>query len=640
MRYAAAVAAAAVVTGVLAPAAVPSLGATAHAARTDLPATLDTRALQTSTVQVPVPAGVDPRWVTGALTVADGARGTVLLLVDGRVVRSAAARPWQRVALPVGRDDVGPDGTVSLGVRFRPEGERTGCRPLEPYDVRLTNLALLHQGTERVDLDPARFLPAAASRVDVVVPREASDDVLSAGLAAVAALAARYPAGVPVGLTTADVVLPRTGAGQRVLRISPGPTTAEPTAEVRFGLPSLTVTGSGDELRSAVLDLIGEDAADAEDTATGTRPEAEPGSTVTRTLAELGARAADAELSGYGRTASLLRIRQDAFGGPVDRLDLSLAGAHTSVPTGSQARLDTYLDDRLVDSRTLGDGGTFAVETSVPGSRLASTAELELVLTAVPEDGCTAGTLLPLEVQLDRDDSALSAEVAGGPDAGLEAFPQVLAGRLPVALRGGEAARTAAAADAAQVVASLQRAAAYPLEVGLVSPEALLADGPGLLVGATWADTVAAGARLRPDTDGPRGAALQAAGDDEAPLLVLGTLGARSGVLRTWVAEQTARDGWDGLTGDALVSDGGAARPLVALDPRAVPGEAAQDVPDLAPDGEGRSYVGWFAAGIVVLLLLLGLQLAATLRRRAARAPGTAAPRGSATSVSGSAPRP
>lgn len=620
-RYAAAPAAAVLATLLVAPAG--SLVPAASAARATLPGTLDTRAQQTATISVPVPAGVDPRWVTGALTVGDESAGTVLLLVDGEVRREVPARPWQRVAVPVGRADVRPDGTLRLGLRFRPAGQSTGCRPVEEHDVRLANLTLLHRGSEDVDLSAAGFLPDAASRVDVVVPRNATDDVLDAGLATVAALAARYPADVPVGLTTADVVLPRAGAGQRVVRLSPGEPGAgvETSAAVRFGLPNLSVTGSGEELRRAAVDLVGAPApAPAGADSSDERPEA--GETVTRSLADLGATAADAELSGYGRSASVLRIPQDALGGPVDRLDVVLRGASTSVAPGTQARLDTYLDDRLVDSHPLAEGGAFTVETTVPGSRLRPTTELTLALTAVPPDGsCTAGTLLPLQVQLDREASSMTATIDDGEvdptrGDGFADLPQALRGELPVALRGEGPARTAAAADAALVVASLQRAAAGPLDVRLVAPDDLLADGPGLLVGATWADTVAVDVGLRPDPAGPPGAALQVGAVDGRPVLVLGTLGERSARMRTWVAEEVTRRGWDRLPGGALVSAGGAARPLADLDPATVPGEVAEPVADLVPTEEERSYVGWFVGGIGVLLALLGAQLAAAVRRR------------------------
>ncbi|MDN4160172.1 cellulose biosynthesis cyclic di-GMP-binding regulatory protein BcsB [Nocardioides abyssi] len=627
---------AAVLMGLAVPLAGPLVGPLAEpaaAARTTLPGGLDTTSLQTATVSVPVPAGVDPRWVTGALTVGEGSRGTVNLLVDGRVVRSVPARPWQRVALPVGRDDVRPDGTISLGVRFRPEGDRSGCRPVEEHEVRLTNLALLHQGAEAVDLDPAGFLPAAASRVDVVVPRNASDDVLDAALAAVGALAARYRAGVPVALTTADVVLPRTGAGQRVVRIGPGEAGSAPTttAAVRFGLPNLSITGSGDDLRRAVLDVL----APAGDTTP--RPAADSGAgapaPVTRTLRELGATGRDTVLSGYGRSASVLEVPQDAFGGPVDRLDLQLTGTTTDVPAGTQARLDTYLDGRLVDSATLDEGGDLAVTTTVPGSRLAASTRLELVLTAVPEGGCASGTLLPLSVELDPDASVLTAELDARADGrGFTELPQALAGRLPVGLRGEGPDRTLAAADAALVVAGLQRAAAYPLEVGVVDPDELLADGHGLLVGAGAEDLDAADARLRPDPEGAPGAALQTARGPGRPLLVLGTLGPGSGRLRTWAADQVVRDGWQALTGDVLVSSGGAARPLAGLDPATVPGTSADATPSATADKdpEQRSYTAVAVAGAGLLVLVVGARSLLVLRRR----------RSAGTGVSGPAPRP
>lgn len=586
----------------------------ASAARADLVGNLDTRAQQTSTVLVPVPDGVRPRWVTGALTVGDDTSGTVLLLVDGAVAASVPAKPSQRVAVPVRRSDVRPDGTVELGVRFRPEGDRSGCRPAQPYDVRLADLTLLHQGAEAVDLDPAGFLPDAASRVDVVVPRAAPDDVLAAGLATVAALAARYPADVPVGLTTADVVLPRTGAGQRVLRISPGdgaPTTA---TAVRHGLPTATVTGSGEELRGAAVGLVRVEAPPA-------RPAAGAGGTARRTLTDLGATGADTTLTGYGRSVSALELRQDAFGGSVDRLDVDLTGTTSAAPAGTGARLDTYLDGRLLDSRPLAEGGPFRVAATIPGSRLGAGSELQVVLTAVPEDGCTAGDLPPLEVRIDPEASVLTGRLDPEPESGFAQFPQVLAGVLPVALRGDGPDRTAAATGAALLVASLQRAASHPLEVELVEPADLLdGDRSGLLVGATAEDSAAAGTALLPDPDGAPGAALQAGDPDGLPLLVLGDLGPDSAGLALRLAEQADRDGWETLTGDALVSDGGAGRPVADLDPSALPGVAAAPGADGTDAGDQRSWARWLlgAAAALVLLLfgLLATRLAPVLRRR------------------------
>ena len=305
-------------------------------------------------------------------------------------------------------------------------------------------------------------------------------------------------------------------------------------------------------------------------------------------------------------------IRQDTFGTPLSALDLHLVGTHSAVPEdGPETRLDAYLNGALVDSVTLGEEPELELDLHVEGASLAAENGLELVLRSA--GGCDA---MPAEVSIDGAASTVQATAGSSGARGLQRFPQVLGGDLPVAVGSEAGLESAAVVDAAALVVALQRAAARPIDVRLV-PVADLLDGgrAGLLVAAGGAETRRLGAslqleqvrvladgaeRLEVDSDQPY-AALQAVTDGGREVLVLGGWSppdeaGRSLELTARTARWVAARGWGAVGADYVVTDAAGEVSLVRSE-TVVPQDGVVE--------ERGDAAWWLVGGVGALLVAL-----------------------------------
>ncbi len=599
-------------------------------ARADLmsvPGTMSTAAQNTSSFALHVPPGVEVRAITGVLTMPEVVTGGVVSFsVNGAVRKQVPSALYQKVRIPVDPADVIADGTIALNIAT--------ASPLAPgascYTVggvaSMRKIALDYRGAEVAPTSLADFFPASSSGITVVIPSDADDDMITAGLTAVAALASRYDDDTPVDLALSAPDAATATASQRVVALVAGRAGEVTTAvSTTSGIPMLTFTGAGDDLvnaaRTLSTDTLGLSGSDAENPSLETKPRS---TAKTRTLDDLGVE--ELTLSGYGSVTEELELRQDSFGVPVSSMRLHLEGSHTAFSDASGARLDLRANGSLIGSTVLGDEATFTVEGRVPAGSLRSVNDIDLSLTAVAPDGsaCTPPSIPPAEVDLDTSESTVVVEHGTGEAKGFQLFPQIYEGTLPVALRAAEGRRASAAINAAALVAELQRAAGSPLEVQLMEPDAFLADDrSGLIVGALAADSEALDAPLklsetrlldRDDstqevTSQEPYAALESIDRNNRLVLMLGSWApgnkAAPGELARKVVDAVVNTGWDALDGDLVIAD--AARPaFVAASRSLAPHQQAE---------EEKSYAKWFAVVIGILLLLLALQVVIAIRR-------------------------
>ncbi len=611
--------------------------APAHAAApageafSDLPGAVDTDAGRFSAIDLAVPQGVTPRAVVGLLTIDSPAQGASLrLTVNGRQALTVPALDRQLVRVPLSAADVRADHTIALGVRYSLVARTARCSPPVTSHASLHDLRLAYSGRERPPTSVAGFFGPEVSRIIVVVPRAANDDQLGAALSAVGTLSGRYDLPTTLELVAAGSPLPNVSAGLRVVRIVAGPEKAVVSVSSPGGVPTLTLEGTGPGLPAAARALGSDELAMATSASTTSLSQTAPGRAADGgpvSLLDLGA--PRVVLSGYGRSSAFIGIKQDRFGGPISSLHLHLRGTHTAVPTGSQAQLDTYVNDFLVDSRSLGREPLIDLDVTVPSSLLHADNGLQLVLTAV--SSCTAGAdRLPMEVDLDGGTSTIDAERGRGDLNALQLFPQVLGGDLPVALRPSGPDRVPAASLAASLITSLQRAAAAPLDIRLVDVTELVSGHhSGLLVGADYSDTVSLHAPLRiaamrllqdlgtqtetqVEVQEPF-AVLQAAGQGDQHLILLGSWTPGSGypsyvTLLNRLVQHTVSAGWAAASDDLVLATPG--RPVFSLDLKYI-------VPQKSAVDEQRSFGLWFGVGAAVLLVaLLGPVLLNSRRRR------------------------
>ncbi|GAB3255105.1 cellulose biosynthesis cyclic di-GMP-binding regulatory protein BcsB [Nocardioides dilutus] len=611
----------------------------ASAEEAPVPGTMSTAAVNTTRFDIPVPRGVVPSAITGVLTMPEVVNnGAVTFRVNGRIARTVPSTLYAKVRIPVTAADVIADGTI--GLTMASQGPAVGgvCRPAAG-EASLRKIALTYRGKERLPTSLANFFPPSSNRIDVLIAADADDDLLEAGVAAVAALSSRYPDGTEIALGALADAPTTAVASQRVVVLSagrPGEVTTDIAAAPRSGVPVLTITANGDDLPAAAKALAVTEGGDtlqlANDPAaegiSGELGKREPD--LERSLADVGA--GEVRLSGYGVTAQAVKIPQDAFSSPVSGLEVHLQGAHTAVADADRARLDVRMNGELVGSKTLDDTGALEMDFSVPAGKLRSVNELQLVLSAVTVDGlpCAAPGSPPIEVDLDTQGSTLTA-TAGTADTGaFQLWPQVLQGSLPVAVRNEGAQRFGAVQELARVVGTLQRAASFPLDVQLVPANAFIADDrSGIIIGASAADATSLEAPLKLSsirlldqadssfevTSQEPYAVLEAIGpSDGADRQVLMLGGWAPGnqpaprALTTKLVSFLVSSGWPALDGDLLLTDDSA--PPFTVDSTTL----AQEQP-AAAEAEERSYAKWFVAGVALLLMLLAFQVLISIRR-------------------------
>ena len=95
------------------------------------------------------------------------------------------------------------------------------CRPAAG-EASLRKIALTYRGQERAPTTLADFFPASSSRIDVLIAADADDNLLEAGIAAVAALNSRYPEGTEIELGALADAPTEAVASQRVVVLTAG----------------------------------------------------------------------------------------------------------------------------------------------------------------------------------------------------------------------------------------------------------------------------------------------------------------------------------------------------------------------------------------------------------------------------------
>jgi hypothetical protein len=601
---------------------------------------MSTTAVNTTRFDIPVPQGVVPRAITAVMTMPEVVDdGEVVFRVNGRVAETVDSTLYTQVRIPVTRADVIANGTIGLTMSALGPPIDDVCRPVAG-EAALRKITLDYTGRERAPTSLANFFPPASSRIYVLIAADADDDLLEAGIAAVAALRSRYPDTTEIELGTLEDGPEQAIASQRVVVLSagrPGEVTTDVSTAPGSGVPTLTIAAVGEDLGAAARALAlttGGDSLQLADDPEAEGISGELGSRqpdLERSLDDLGA--GEVVLSGYGVTSQVVDIPQDTFSSTISEIAVHLQGAHSAVTDPDRARIDVRMNGELVGSKTLDDTGVLDLDFTVPAGKLRSVNELQLVLSAVTPDGlpCAAPGAPPIEVDLDTAGSTLTA-TAGTPETGgFQLWPQLLQGSLPVAVRTEGPQRFAAVQELARVVGSLQQAAAFPLDVQLVPADAFIADDrSGIIVGATTADATSLEAPLRLSSIrllDQADSSFQVTSQE--PYAVLEAIGPTSSVdrhvlmlggwspngdsapraLTTKLVKFLVTEGWPALTGDLLLTDE-SAEPFT-VDSATLKQEAAAETD---PDEE-RSYATWFVAGIALLLLLLAFQVVVSIRR-------------------------
>lgn len=587
---------------------------------------------------IPVAEGLQPARVTGTVAVTgQTVQGTIRITVQGRTLLEAPASQALTLDAPVTAADLTGHELI-LGLDYIPAVQNV-CTAAQSA-ATLSRVSVATQGSETAPATVAEFLAPSVPAILIPVPADPPSDVSAAILAASAAMAHRYPDADLKLVPQPDIAVQAAAlpAGSRIISIGAGPDTGSDPVSTSLatlaGRPALTLTGNGEELRSAAQALASTQSALADGgTVTGMTSAVPAAAGPEQSLSDLGAQTV--RLAGYGTQERYLGVNQSQFGGPISAVTLHLSGTHTAVPSGGQAALSVYWNDYLLSSHTL-DGDGFDITADVPAGQIQSRNGLRLRLTALPAGSDCSGPagLLPMELTVDTTGSRLTAERGHSIKPGFARFPQVLGSTLPIAFDGGATAQDNTI-NAATLAFSLQRDSDALLDVRLTDTASLLdSSDSGLLVGATAATAEKAGAPLRlagfrtvaardiefgVGTSAPYGV-LEGFEQNGRNLLLLGgwapdetTGGATSGKLQGSLAShiQQQPGGWSALSRNLLVTQ--STGDPVLLESNAITPQA--EVTDAY-----RPLALWIAAAAAALGLALTARI--LLRRRHRRQAG------------------
>ena len=156
-------AAAALAAGTLCAALVPGA---AVADEATVPGELSSTAVNTTQIDVPVPAGVAPAAITGVLTMPEVVDdGVVTFRVNGRVARTVDSTLYAKVRVPVTAADVIADGTIGLTISSQGPAVQDLCRPAAGA-ATFRKIAIEYAGQEQQPTTLANFFPPSTAGID------------------------------------------------------------------------------------------------------------------------------------------------------------------------------------------------------------------------------------------------------------------------------------------------------------------------------------------------------------------------------------------------------------------------------------------------------------------------------------------
>lgn len=453
-----------------------------------------------ASTDIAIPAGLTPVRVSGKVTAAADSPGTVDIYVGGRIVAKLPALRGGSFSAAISAADV-TDGRLRVEIRNRLATGEGRCVSDSTSVETLSGLAVTVQGTATPPSSIGTFFSPAVGAALVVIPAQPSPQLSAAGLAAVGAVASRYPSSTSVRLTAgtpapAELSTLAAGPDPRVIVIGDGPNPVSTKLSSLRGIPALSLTGSGDELAAAARALASPALGLAgAQSATGLAESGRAEDPLRQTLADLGA--GEPTLTGIGRISYTVGVSQSRFGGPVSDYEVALTGTHTPVPPSGQVTASVLWNERLVSSVLLGNDDRFSATVKIPSDLVRRDNALTLRMDVTPPGGRCDVAVQPVQLDLLGGSSTVTATRGQSLPPGFDRFPQVLGGALPVAL-GSSGAAAVNVVYAADILAALQRLTPRQLAIRLVDAAAFISShDPGLIVGAAPDQASALDAPLR-----------------------------------------------------------------------------------------------------------------------------------------------
>lgn len=586
------------------------------------------------TITLPVQPGLTPRELIATVWAPVDVRSATLTVTqEDRVI--------SRVELP--RDGTAPVNIPLAGAVVYDNAVTitlsTYLLPLEGYcldttnPLRLTDVALGFDGTERPPETVADFLPPILRKLTVFVPGNPSQAESDTAVKLADAVVAHY------GQQYTDVELEALPAGSTVPAAPALPlerqlvVKEDPRSELLLqsspGVPSLLITGTPGELGNQAR-LLSSDLSElalSSGAAVGPLQSSPvlPGDTTA--LRDIGQRSVSS-LSLSPRVT--LGIDQTRFGRPVHDVRVNLKGSYTPLPTTIGGQLVAIVGDEIVDRWNVDDGGLIDRWVDIPDDLLRRYTSLTVAVDITGNTG-RCGEFQPLTLSID-DGSPVQTKRARPPvPAGFQSMPQSLMPNVRIGIGADAFADTA---RAIKLVTGLQRVSAMPFNTTVTSAEeALASNDPAIIISADgWSHPdlrlPVTGGGDQVDTiegfdddgnettltlqPGFRFGSLQTIVEDDRALLVATSTGAPQLLdgLLDWLNADIRR--WTRLDGIAILAPPERAPVIVAP-----PSNQQQQAEATAP-AKGPGATWWYVGGGVAaaLALVLAFMMWQSRRRR------------------------
>ncbi len=568
-----------------------------------------------ATARLELPEQALPAELTGRITSNFDSPGTIKVIIAGRTAAQVDLRTGGPIRVPLTEADL-TNGAVALTLAVKLV-ENADCSTGDKSTATLKDGLITYTHPNAPPNTIGTFLSAGLRSYTVVIPAQATDAEVQAGLDAVAALTDRYPSPTMVRLLAATTPPPHDYLN-RVVSIStmPGATT---TALTVTPDGRLIISGPPNGLAGGAVALADPNMA-ALQSRRATQVVASSEIQVLTgpvSLARLGNAAVS--LSGVGRLSTILALNQPTFGRQIESFDIDLKGTLTPLAEGGQGRVDLLWNGSLLTSIPM-TSSTLKIDSklAIPAAQVQRENGLTVELSYVPPSGRCFPTELPARIDIDVKGSRVTANPGYALPPGFNRFPQEMSGTVRVALQ-ADGPRTAQINQAGHLLAALQSSSSQQLVAQLGSPTTLQSNrGAGLLVGGDGQTATSMGAPVAGNDStkiGPAGQRLTAVSDSYGALQAFETgelnvillsgnaiapeqqavADERAGKLAVYADAAPLR--WSKLQGQSVVL-GASGKPLPIV------------LPEAAPPPEWNAnplVVAGIALGVLVLILVIWL---------------------------------
>lgn len=440
---------------------------------------------------IPVPRGLRPAALTADVELPVNLfMGSITVLQDDRTISRVDLPAVDRapVSLPLDGAEI-RDNALTIQVRTNLVPPQGYCAFDDTDPLQLVNTAVAYTGVEQVPGAIADFLPPALQRVTLFVPAQPTMTESDAAVRMAAAVVAHYggqPVRVDVVRLDGDEPLGQGQPFERQIVIRESGTPAMKLLG-NDGVPSLEITGSGDDLTNQTRLITSDDVARVA-LSSGAVPgplEAKPvlpaNSSTLRDLGQSGASA-----TSLTRPRVNINVDQTRIGRPARQVRVNLKGSYTPLPQQLNGQVVVMANDEPIDRWAVEPGGVIDRWVDIPDRLLTRNTNLSVMINATGTTG-QCGESLPLTLTIDGD-TTVTSEPADPPiPPGFQSIPQAFLPRLQVGITDDAFADTSRAVT---IIAGLQRLSAQPIDTAVVKlSDAVSAPAPAVLIAAKeWTD--------------------------------------------------------------------------------------------------------------------------------------------------------